>query len=79
LLEAGRYAIVGMVGDGAGALVAARELRPDAVLLDRNLPDVDGVTIAGAGSSSSRRFTVALRSASSSSRRASPSSAQTRR
>jgi DNA-binding NarL/FixJ family response regulator len=47
LLEARGYAIAGTAADGAGALDAVRTLRPDAVLLDVNLPDMDGVTVAG--------------------------------
>jgi DNA-binding NarL/FixJ family response regulator len=47
VLVARGYAIAGMAADGAEALDAARTLRPDAVLLDVNLPDVDGVTVAG--------------------------------
>ncbi|WP_308461267.1 response regulator transcription factor [Streptomyces sp. Ru73] len=34
-------------GDGASALRAAREWRPDAVLLDVMLPDMDGLTVLG--------------------------------
>ncbi|MFI8995718.1 response regulator transcription factor [Streptomyces sp. NPDC053542] len=34
-------------GDGASALRAAREWRPDAVLLDVMLPDLDGLTVLG--------------------------------
>lgn len=35
-------------GDGAGALRCARSWRPDAVLLDVMLPDMDGLTVLGA-------------------------------
>ncbi|WP_406861912.1 response regulator transcription factor [Streptomyces sp. HUAS MG47] len=35
------------VGDGASALRAAREFRPDAVLLDVMLPDMDGLAVLG--------------------------------
>ncbi|MEU2788491.1 response regulator transcription factor [Streptomyces sp. NPDC007100] len=34
-------------GDGTAALRAAREWRPDAVLLDVMLPDMDGLTVLG--------------------------------
>ncbi len=34
-------------GDGQGALRAAREFRPDAVVLDLMLPDMDGLTVLG--------------------------------
>ncbi|MFD7321419.1 response regulator transcription factor [Streptomyces sp. NPDC059875] len=34
-------------GDGAGALRAAREFRPDAVILDVMLPDMDGLSVLG--------------------------------
>jgi DNA-binding NarL/FixJ family response regulator len=46
LLRARGYEVAGTAVDGAGALEAARRLRPDAVLLDVNLPDVDGLTLA---------------------------------
>ena len=46
VLEARGYEVVGTAQDGAGAEAAVAELRPDAVLLDVNLPDVDGVTVA---------------------------------
>jgi DNA-binding NarL/FixJ family response regulator len=46
LLEARGFDVVGVAADGAGALAAARELRPDAVLLDVHLPDMDGTSVA---------------------------------
>jgi DNA-binding NarL/FixJ family response regulator len=46
LLEAEGYAVVGEAGDGADGVAAARELAPDLVLLDVNLPDRDGFAVA---------------------------------
>ncbi len=46
LLEADGYVVVGEAVDGAHGLQAARDLRPDLVLLDVNLPDVDGFDVA---------------------------------
>ena len=46
LLEAEGYTVVGEAGDGASALERARELRPDLVLLDVQLPDLDGFEVA---------------------------------
>ncbi|MFJ8823726.1 response regulator transcription factor [Streptomyces sp. NPDC102467] len=34
-------------GDGAGAVQTAREFRPDAVVLDMMLPDMDGLSVLG--------------------------------
>ncbi len=47
LLESEGYAVVGEAADGAGALIAAHELDPDVVLLDVQLPDLDGFAVAG--------------------------------
>jgi DNA-binding NarL/FixJ family response regulator len=48
LLEAGGFTVVGEAEDGAAAIDAARELHPEAVLLDVLLPDVSGVDVAAA-------------------------------
>jgi CheY-like chemotaxis protein len=46
LLEAAGYVVVGDAEDGASALAAVRELRPDVVLLDVLLPDKTGFEVA---------------------------------
>jgi DNA-binding NarL/FixJ family response regulator len=46
LLESEGFEIVGEAGDGASALRAARQLGPDLVLLDVQLPDLDGFEVA---------------------------------
>ncbi len=48
LLEADGFSVVGESGDGASGLAAAREIRPDLVLLDIGLPDVEGFEVARA-------------------------------
>jgi DNA-binding NarL/FixJ family response regulator len=42
LLEAAGYEVVGSCPDGRSALNAISALRPDVVLLDIQLPDIDG-------------------------------------
>jgi DNA-binding NarL/FixJ family response regulator len=46
LLQAEGFAIVGEAPDGASALEAVARLRPDLVLLDVQLPDLDGFQVA---------------------------------
>ena len=46
LLEADGFTVAGEAETGTAALRAAAELEPDVVLLDVNLPDLDGFTVA---------------------------------
>lgn len=46
LLEAAGFEIVGEAADGASAIEAVAKLRPAIVLLDVQLPDLDGFTVA---------------------------------
>jgi DNA-binding NarL/FixJ family response regulator len=46
LLEADGYEVVGEATDGQTGLNAADSLRPDVVLLDVRLPDMDGFQVA---------------------------------
>ncbi len=46
LLEAEGYEVVGEAETGTGGIRKAAELKPDLVVLDVNLPDVDGFDVA---------------------------------
>jgi DNA-binding NarL/FixJ family response regulator len=46
VLEDAGYDVVGEAHDGRSALVAAGDLQPEVVLLDVQLPDVDGFEVA---------------------------------
>ena len=45
ILEAGGFDVVGEAEDGQGAIAAARDLAPDVLLLDIQLPDMNGFDI----------------------------------
>jgi len=45
LLESDGWEVVGEAPDGGSALTAAQELAPDLVLLDVQLPDLDGFEV----------------------------------
>jgi DNA-binding NarL/FixJ family response regulator len=46
VLEADGFAVVGEAGNGAEALEKVRAVRPELVLLDIRLPDLDGFAVA---------------------------------
>lgn len=46
LLEADGFDVVGEAADGASAIASAVTLRPDVVLLDIQLPDMDGFAVS---------------------------------
>jgi DNA-binding NarL/FixJ family response regulator len=46
VLEADGFAVVGEAVDGAAAIAQALELRPHVVLVDVQLPDIDGFEVA---------------------------------
>jgi DNA-binding NarL/FixJ family response regulator len=60
ILTADGFLIVGQAADGAEAIRACGELRPDLVLLDVQLPDVDGFAVAAALTSQPDPPTVVL-------------------
>ena len=62
LLEAEGFDVVGEAEDGAGAIEAVRRLRPEIVLLDVNLPDIDGFEVAARLASNGSSLAIVLTS-----------------
>jgi DNA-binding NarL/FixJ family response regulator len=60
LLEADGFDVVGEAADGESALAAAERLRPGLVLLDIQLPDLDGFAVAERITSSQPASVVVL-------------------
>ena len=62
LLEAEGFDVVGEAVDGGSALEAIARLRPDAVLLDVQLPDIDGFEVAARLAGNGHRSAVVMTS-----------------
>jgi len=60
LLEAEGFEVVGEAEDGESALEAAARLHPDVVLLDVQLPDIDGFQVAQRLTANGSRARVVL-------------------
>jgi CheY-like chemotaxis protein len=62
LLESEGFTVVGEAPDGASALEQAHALQPDIVLLDVQLPDMDGFAVAARLSADGSRPAIVLTS-----------------
>jgi DNA-binding NarL/FixJ family response regulator len=54
------YDVIGEAGTGTSGLEAVRRLRPDVALLDAQLPDVDGFSVARYVCEDARRTAVVI-------------------
>src|SRR5207245_1766111 len=62
LLESEGFEVAGVAADGESALAAVDELRPDVVLLDVQLPGIDGFEVARRIAAAARPPSVVLTS-----------------
>ena len=62
LLNGDRFVVTGVAEDGESALDAIATLRPDVVLLDIQLPGIDGFEVANRLAASAQRPAVVLTS-----------------
>ena len=62
LLESGGFEVLGEAADGREALEVTRELEPDVLLLDVQLPDIDGIEVATQLSAAGDRPAIVLTS-----------------
>jgi DNA-binding NarL/FixJ family response regulator len=62
LLESEGYLVVGEAGDGASGVLQAAELEPDVILLDVQLPDMDGFAVAAQVAAAGRAIQIVLTS-----------------
>jgi DNA-binding NarL/FixJ family response regulator len=62
LLEAEGFTVVGEAADGHQAIAAAQRLEPDLILLDVQLPDIDGFEVAAQVAALGLRSVVVLTS-----------------
>ena len=62
LLESEGFEVVGEAADGREAVSVSRELDPDIVLLDVQLPDIDGIQVAAQIAAGGARPAVVLTS-----------------
>lgn len=60
MLVADGFEVVGETSDGESALTAIAELQPDVVLLDVNLPGIDGFEVAARAAGVSRSAIVLI-------------------
>jgi DNA-binding NarL/FixJ family response regulator len=62
LLESEGFEVLGEAADGREGISVSRELDPDVVLLDVQLPDIDGIEVAAQLVASGARAAVVLTS-----------------
>jgi DNA-binding NarL/FixJ family response regulator len=60
LLELGDFVVIGEAADGQQALIESARLQPDVVLLDIQLPELDGFAVAERLAATSPRPVVVL-------------------